>query len=409
MRVCLSCVEFFCYGKIGGFGRATRTIAKGLVKRGLEVFAVVPRQSGQPPIEKIDGITVLSFPKYEPWKMWGLYKQVNADIYHASEPSLATWIGMKAMPDRKHIVVFQDARNFHDWMKELSLPAKSKLQVISNYIYEHHFLAQIAVRKADGVYTQSEEQTEKIKDVYKLQDDVLPLHNPVTVPASVEKAAVPTVGWMNRFDRIKRPELFLELAVKFPEVKFIAAGFSKDKEWDSYLRNKYGHLPNLEMPGFIDQFTDSKRHSEILQQSWIMVNSSLKEALPNNAYLESLANKCALLSNIPPDVTDFYATNFGYCGTQDDLSEGLRFLLENDRWRELGEKGYSHMLEQYRTELVIDQHLHVYDMAMKGLPPNVEGGQIKPPNQTHECEDGAFAINGELDRNRNPRCQPACK
>ena len=386
MRVCLTSVEIFAWGKYGGFGRATRTVGRELVKRGVEVFVIVPQQHpDQPAVEMMDGMTVLSFPKFEPWKVWTLCKQVDADIYHASEPSLATWIAMKAMPDRKHIVVFQDARNFDDWKKEFALPAKNKLQVLSNFLYEHNFLTSIAVRKSDGVYSQTESQVSKIKDIYKLSDDAIPLHNPVGLPDLIEKAAVPTVGWMNRWDRIKRPELFMELAVKFPEVKFIAAGHSKDKEWDRYLRNKYGHLPNLEMPGFIDQFTDGKRHSEILQQCWVTVNTSFKETLPNNAYLESLAHKCALLAN--SDHGDDFAKRFGYCAAHGDLENGLRFLIENDRWRDLGEKGHAHIQRQYRTDLVINQHLHVYKMALKGHRPRVEGGQIKPDGQPNESNE----------------------
>jgi len=44
MRVCLICVEIFAWGKYGGFGRATRLIGRELAKRGVEVFAVVPRK-----------------------------------------------------------------------------------------------------------------------------------------------------------------------------------------------------------------------------------------------------------------------------------------------------------------------------------------------------------------------------
>ena len=61
MRICLISVEIFAYGKYGGFGKATRTIGSELVKRGHEVFAVVPRRIDQPAEENLDGITVLSY------------------------------------------------------------------------------------------------------------------------------------------------------------------------------------------------------------------------------------------------------------------------------------------------------------------------------------------------------------
>jgi glycogen synthase len=73
MKVCFICVEIFAWGKYGGFGRATRIICRELVKRGIEVFAVVPRRKGQKPVEELDGITVLSFPSYFPWSARELY------------------------------------------------------------------------------------------------------------------------------------------------------------------------------------------------------------------------------------------------------------------------------------------------------------------------------------------------
>ena len=375
MKICLSCVEFFAWGKYGGFGRATRLIGRELVKRGVEVYAVVPRQPSQKPVEELDGMTVLSFPKYRPWHTRHLYKEVDADIYHASEPSLSTYIAMQAMPDRKHIVTFQDARNLRDWKIEFDRPALSKLQVLSNYIYEHNFLVSLAIRRAQGVFAQAESQIPKIKSMYRLRT-VMPLHNPVGLPATIQKAPNPTVGWLNRWDRVKRPELFLELPAKFPHVRFIAAGGSKDKGWDRYLRNKYADVPNLEMIGFVDQFRNPELHSRILQDSWIMVNTSTKEALPNNVFLESAAHKCAILGGL--DYRDGFTANFGYCALDQDFVTGLRWLLENDRWKERGEKGFVHVKEQYNTDLVISQHLHVYESALKGVSPCLKGTQIDP-------------------------------
>ena len=115
MKVCFICVEIFAWGKYGGFGRATRLIGRELAKRGIEVFAVVPRQKNQKPVEYLDGITVFSFPKYLPWTSRKLLKQTNADIFHSEEPSLGTYLALKDMPKSKHLITFRDPRNFDDW------------------------------------------------------------------------------------------------------------------------------------------------------------------------------------------------------------------------------------------------------------------------------------------------------
>ena len=41
----------------------------------------------------------------------------------------------------------------------------------------------------------------------------------------------------------------------FPDVEFIAVGQSRDKEYERQLKDKYRHLKNLEMTGFVDQFS----------------------------------------------------------------------------------------------------------------------------------------------------------
>jgi glycosyltransferase involved in cell wall biosynthesis len=369
MRVCFSCVEFFAWGKYGGFGRASRKVCRELIRRGIEVFAVVPRQRGQKEFENIDGVRVISFPKHMPWKVFSIYKNIDADIYHASEPSLSTYFAVKAMPHKKHIIHFQDARNFTDWKIEFAKPSLNKLQVVANYIYEHNFLVTRAVRKAHGVFSQSESQINKIKIMYHL-NQVLPLHNPVDIPhQQLQKAKNPTVGWMNRWDRRKRPELFLELSAKFPEVRFIAAGESRDKGWDRFLRNKYRHNPNLELVGHVDQFENPETHSKILEECWIMVNTATREALPTNSFIESAAHKCALLAGL--DYRDGFAENFGYCAIDGDFEKGLRWLLEGNRWRELGEKGYAHVSAEYRTELVIDRYIQIYDAVLSGKQPGI--------------------------------------
>lgn len=353
------CVEIFAWGKYGGFGRVTRTVGRELVKAGVEVYAIVPRQQGQAEVEKLDGMTVLGYSKKNPFEAIRLVRKVNADIYHSLEPSLVTYLAMKLMPSKKHLITFQDPRNLQDWKIEFSYPAISRMQVISNFIFEHNFLVTRSVHKADAVYSMAKYLVPKIKALYKLRYDPVFLATPVTIPSVIHKAAEPTVGYLARWDKVKRPQLFMELASQFPNVKFIAAGHSRNRRWDQYLRDKYRNIPNLEMPGFIDQFKTNK-HDEILQKCWIMVNTSAKEALPN-AFLEASAYKCAILAGLNPDN---FSSDFGYYVTNHDWNKGLAFLLENGRWKERGEMGHAYVKETFETNVAVREHLAVYNYYM---------------------------------------------
>ncbi len=363
MRICLICVEIFAWGKYGGFGQATRIIGRELAKRGIEVFAVVPRRKGQKPVEELDGITVLSFQPNFPWSLIELYRKCNADIYHSQQPSLGTYLAMKAMPDRKHITTCRDPKNTYDWRIEIGLASLSKLKVLASYLYEDNFLVKKAVIRADGVFCAADHLIPKVKFKYDLRSVPSLLPTPVAVPGNVKKAITPTVCFLARWDRRKRPELFFELAREFPRIIFIGIGIAQDSKWDNYLRKAYSKLPNLEMTGFIDQFSTNDL-SSILEKSWVLVNTSMREGLPVS-FLEAAANRCAILSGVDPDG---FASKFGYCVKDDNFVEGLEFLLEDDRWKERGEYGYEYIKETFEMNKAINRHIDVYEQVLSKKP-----------------------------------------
>src|SRR6187397_310466 len=181
-RICLICVEIFAWGKYGGYGKATRIIGRELVKRGYEVFAVVPRRAGQQPEEILDGITVLSFEPSGILTVGSIFQKINADIYHSCEPSMATWLAMKAMPDAIHLITSRDPKDTSDWMMEFSHPSKSRMQVMKNYLYENNFLVKAAVRNADRVFTPAHFLVEKVRAIYGLKAKVDFLPTPTEIP-----------------------------------------------------------------------------------------------------------------------------------------------------------------------------------------------------------------------------------
>lgn len=367
MRVCLIATELAGYSKsYGGFGVLTRDIAKGLADRGLEVYVVVCRQPGQKPIEvDKDGFTVVSCPLPLYTGIWrvkrfkSIFELIDADIYHSEEPSVGTSLAMEAMPQKKHIITFQDPRTIEDWKKQWG--AYSKRQIIKFRI-SYYFSVKKYVKKADALFCQAKYIIPKAMKIYNLHKPPGFLPNPVEIATErIIKDSNPTVCFIGRWDAIKNPELFFELAKHFPNVKFIAAGSCRtDSERDKILREKYKNIPNLIMPGWVND--DEK--SRILEKSWIMINTSYKECLPIS-FIEALSYKCAILSYVNPDN---FPEKFGYWAKKVDIEEyskGLRFLLENDRWKYLGLKGYEYAKNTFEYNKVIDKHISIYEEVMK--------------------------------------------
>ena len=94
----------------------------------------------------------------------------------------------------------------------------------------------------------------------------------------------------------------------------------------------------------------------MLSQSWILVNTALREGLPRS-FLEAASFKCAILSRVDPDG---FASRFGWRVANDDFADGLRQLLKDETWRRRGEEAHDYVTRKYGFEQAIQQHLAVY-------------------------------------------------
>lgn len=346
--VCFISLELFNWGKYGGIGKATRDIATGLVKRGVNVTAIVLRGKNQKPVEDLDGIKVYSFPVTSYPLTGQLYKKIDADIYHSQEPSWGTTIAMKQLPHKKHIVTSQNPKNREDWKKtEKHYPLRRR---IFNKTIEPRIRKKI--QQTDAVYCQSKHITRKTEKLYKLTTTPQILPNPVKIPKNTPiKAGTPTTCFLGRLDTEKNPEKYFQLANLHPDIRFLAVGAAHDTKRDLYLRKEYASISNLDMVGF----KSGAEKDNILERSWVLVNTSVSECLPVS-FLEAAANRCAILS---PHDPDGFSSKFGY-HVKDDYSEGLRFLIDNDEWRKKGKQGYDYVSRVHEYEKVIDQHMKVY-------------------------------------------------
>ncbi len=355
LHVCLISTEIFAWGKYGGFGRATRILGSELVKRGVRVSAIIPQRKGQKKIENLEGIQVYGYDIRNLSQTLRIFKDCQADIYHSQEPSFGTYFARRFHPDAKHIITFRDTRLLEDWWTEFKLPSLNKFQVLFNWFYEDNFLVHQAVRQANACYVASNLLKEKAVKKYHLKFPPNFLPTPVTISKINKKAEKPTVCYLARWDRRKRPEIMVDLARAFPQVQFIIAGSSRDKQYDEHLRQQLSQFSNVELPGFINQF-DSDKINELLSQSWILINTAAREGLPNS-FIEACAHECSILSEVNPDG---FASNFGYSVQNSDFTTGLNSLLANDLWKALGEKGYKFVKDTFEVEKAVDQHLAIY-------------------------------------------------
>ncbi|MCK4438413.1 hypothetical protein KAV47_05015, partial [Candidatus Bathyarchaeota archaeon] len=61
-----------------------------------------------------------------------------------------------------------------------------------------------------------------------------------------------------------------------------------------------------------------------------------------------------------------FATRFGYHAATGNYVDGLRWLLEGERWRERGKRGYRYVSGVHEKKTVIERHVEVYEGLMRG-------------------------------------------
>lgn len=364
MKVLLVADEFFSWGVYGGFGAFTRKLAKELVKRGVEVEVIVHKISdSQKPVgetEWIDDIPVKTLPrgKIAKFRRDDLYK-TDVDVIHSECGKLDTFLAFTCNWQPK-IVTVQDLRTERD-MEVIGVTEKKNLfkrtwNRIVNHYYKH------ALKMADVVACQADLLEPKIRENFQLTREIRTLPNFVDLPkGKICKSDSPSVVWLGRLDRIKRPELCFEVAKANPDVQFTILGEAHDKTRDVQLRRHYSPVKNLLFRGF----TTGKEKDEWLRDAWILINTSVYEALPVS-FLEALSHKCALLSTRNPDG---YTSKFGFYASKSAfsagttikwLTSGLNWLIRNDWWRNLGEDGYRYVKKVHSTKKGVEAHIQLY-------------------------------------------------
>ena len=361
MKVCLICNQIAAWGKIGGFGVTTRRLGYGLVQSGIEVHAVIPIRPGQAKLEILDGISVYGQSNLEVFAGTTIYKQIDADIYHVLEPNICGFWAQKAMPNRIHRVSCLDPRERIDWLTELRFATWSRrMKYPLQKFYEDSRLVRKSVRSAHGVYVWENFLKEKAQRLYNLSMPPELFPKPLLIPGGpFHKSDRPLCVFLGRFDPRKRPEIFFELAKSMHDVDFVAIGRAHDLSYQNYLEKKYFNLPNLEVAGYIDPFTDD-RLSQILKRAWVLIHPAAREALPT-ALQEASVHEVAILANVNPGG---YVSRFGRVVPNNlgvnGYKKHLRSLIESGAWREKGKAGRAYNLEHHTFSKSIAEHINAY-------------------------------------------------
>ena len=362
MHICLICSELAGLVRpISGFGVATRSLAELMVNAGHQVSVIVldSKKARTTTSAELSHIKVYRVRRSNVLTSGQLFREIDADIFHSQQPSLVSFAAQRSRPDAKHVVTCRDPHLVGDWITEFLYPDVNRAGVLRAVAFYAGPLVASAVRRADLIAAAAPHLVHKVKILYGLNDTPVHLPTPVKMRQDTAKSDRPTVCYVGRLDGRKRPDLLLKVAAATPEIKFLVVGTSSAAARDREIRSKLACLENVELAGFVDQFTDPL-HSKVFSRSWMLLNTSAREGLPIS-FLEAAAHGCAIVSRVDPDG---FATRFGACAADGNFAGALRGLIRTGAWRERGELAQRYVETTYSEDCAIAAHLNQYERIL---------------------------------------------
>lgn len=200
----------------------------------------------------------------------GALERADADVYYQRNAGMLTGlVGMFCR--RKHKVFVYGAGSDVDFSTSEVAVASARDRLLYAY----------GLKMSDGFVVQNERQREAAQRRFRKPVRVIP--NGVWPVEATNGSRDDTIVWIGAMWRVKRPELFLELARRMPDRKFVMVGGGGELE--ARIRTEASALPNLTMAGRLPR----QEIDKVLRRASVLVNTSSFEGFPN-AFLEAWNN-----------------------------------------------------------------------------------------------------------------------
>jgi len=337
--------------RIGGAELQVVIVARHLASRGWNV-SMICLDYGQQDAITIDGIKVhrafspskglpiVRFISPRLTSIWRCMEAADADIYYQQTAGMLTGVmaAFCRMKGRKS--VFASASN-----PDLFKPTPRIRFLRDRLLYTY------GMRRVDQIFVQNEEQTELCRVNYGRAS--LLVRNCYAPPPSTAGRGEQSksVLWVSTIRKIKRPEIFLELAETMPQYEFTMIGGPGTGEYALYdsIEKKAASLRNVRFHGF-QHFA---RTEQEFDRASVLVNTSESEGVPN-AFLQAWARGIPTISFIDAGAR-LNSQAIGIVVKKPaDLAKAVGALLENDELRdEEGQRGREYVARTHAPDAVI--------------------------------------------------------
>lgn len=229
---------------------------------------------------------------------------------------------------------------------------------ISGLPRRDEWLFRAALRSADAVLVQNLRQRELLANNFRREAVVVP--NCYAEPSAGRAAHEGPVVWVGTFKPVKRPELFIELARRFPSKKFLMIGGADntndpDQAYHRQMRALASVVTNLTFVGYVP-FSEVGKH---IDNASLLVNTSDREGFPNT-FLQAWIRGVPTLSFVRPEVTP---GRFGTiaCDDLEDMTSHLRALsTQVAAWQTASQACEAHFNAVHGVDVVMQSYRNLF-------------------------------------------------
>ena len=399
-------------GYFGGWEVRISLIARELAKRGRFEVILVVGDYGQPHIECIDGVNMISwrdrdiwgvpprrnqnsilswnpFPYHSiPYNIWhraqnrffstlsvyfpgkifsqigkyrvpqknvAIYDEINADIYMVPGNSFfsAEAASYCSKQEKKYVFLSGSDMDYYAEFKEN--PTGRDIYSVP------HFLKMYSIQQADAHIVQTERQAKMLYDSYNRSSTVI--KNPIDIDQKFSRNSNPqSILWVGKSDeQVKRPSLVIEFARRMPENQFVVIMNTVHVKTHMEVKRLASGLSNITL---IEQvsFEEIERY---FADARIHLNTSAFEGFPNT-FLQAAKYGVPTVSMVvdPDGMLSGHSCGL-VCGSDLHQCEAnLRRLMSDDKvYAEMSQKSLQYVRKYHDKDLVVQK----YEQALEAV------------------------------------------
>ncbi len=277
------------------------------------------------------------------WRVWNACRKADADVYFLETVSMGVPLLSWFCRIHRRFFVYRTA---------------SQRETDGRYRTEHPLLGRAfarSLRHAATVFAQNQTDSENLRKTIGIQSTVIPNGQPIPILSDSHRDCI---LWSGRSESVKGPRRFLDLARSLPEERFVmlCSRATGDQDYDR-LQQAARQIPNLQWHEQIP-FAET---DAFFRRAKVLVNTSDSEGFAN-AFIQACKYAVPILSlTVNPDL---FLTRYscGLCvgGDPKRLSEGLQFLLRENRFVELGKNARAYAEANHDIVQIIEQYKSLF-------------------------------------------------